>query len=58
MYLQKHRLPQKYLHKEAFIFSAELSAINLALDLISESDQTKFIIFSDSVNLHQFKNRK
>ena len=42
-----------------FIFSAEACAINMALDLISESRNNKFIIFSDSLSvLESLKNRK
>ena len=41
------------------IFSAEACAINMALDLITESRNNKFIIFSDSLSvLESLKNRK
>ena len=40
---------KKCLPKEASIFSAEIYAINLALDLISTSSSKKFIIHSDSI---------
>ena len=40
----KQRLPSN-----AFIFTAEVTAIDLALDIIAESDDYHFIIFSDSL---------
>ena len=44
---------KKCLPKEASIFSAEIYAINLALDLISTSSCKKFIIHSDSISVLQ-----
>ena len=44
---------EKCLPKEASIFSAEIYAINLALDLISTSSSKKFIIHSDSISVLQ-----
>ena len=50
---------KKCLPKEASIFSAEIYAINLALDLISTSSSKKFIIHSDSISvLQSLKNTK
>ena len=46
----KQRLPSN-----ASIFTAEATAIDLALDAITESDDDHFIIFSDSLS---FKNMK
>jgi len=43
--LETVRLPNK-----ASIFRAELYAITLAMDLIRRSEDTKFLIFSDSVS--------
>ena len=42
----KQRLPSN-----ASIFTAEVTAIDLALDTIAESDDDHFIIFSDSLSL-------
>ena len=39
---------KKHLPRETSIFSAEVYAINLALDLIIKSRNTKHIVFSDS----------
>ena len=39
---------KKHLPREISIFSAEVYAINLALDLITKSRNTKHIVFSDS----------
>ena len=39
---------KKHLPRETSIFSAEVYAINLALDLITKSRNTKHIVFSDS----------
>ena len=44
---------KKCLPKEASIFSAEIYAINLALDLISTSSSKIFIIHSDSISVLQ-----
>ena len=44
---------KKCFPKEASIFSAEIYAINLALDLISTSNSKKFIIHSDSISVLQ-----
>ena len=44
---------KKCLPKEASIFSAEIYAINLVLDLISTSNSKKFIIHSDSISVLQ-----
>ena len=47
------------LSKEASIFTAEISAINLVLKIISTSNSKKFIIHSDSISVLQLiKNRK
>jgi len=43
--LKTVRLPNK-----ASIFRAELYAITLAMDLIRRSEDTKFLIFSDSMS--------
>ena len=52
-------ISEKFLPKEASIFSAEIYAINLALDLISTSNSKKFIIHSDSISvLQSFKYTK
>ena len=52
--VKKCRLPNK-----SSIFSAEVKAIDLALDLIEQSDSTGFIIFSDSLSsLQALHNRK
>ena len=49
----------KHLPKEASIFSAEIYAIHLALDLISENKNSKYIIFSDSKSaIIAIKNKK
>ena len=42
---------QKRLPSNASIFTAEVTAINLALDAIAESDDDYFIIFSDSLSV-------
>ena len=42
----KHRLPSN-----ASIFNAEVTAIDLALDTITESDDDHFTIFSDSLSV-------
>ena len=47
------KLWKKCLPKEASIFSAEIYAIDLALDLISTSNSKKFIIHSDSISVLQ-----
>ena len=48
------KMPTKRcLPKETSIFSAELYAINLALDLILTSNSKKFIIYSDSISVLQ-----
>ena len=39
---------KKHLPKETSIFSAEVYAINLALDLITKSRNTKHLVFSDT----------
>ena len=39
---------KKHLPRETSIFSAEVYAVNLALDLITKSRNTKHIVFSDS----------
>ena len=39
---------KKHLPRETSIFSVEVYAINLALDLIAKSRNTKHIVFSDS----------
>ena len=44
---------KKCLPKETSIFSAEIYAINRALDLISTSNSKKFIIHSDSISVLQ-----
>ena len=44
---------EKCLPTEAFIFSAEIYAIKLALDLISTSSSKKCIIHSDSISVLQ-----
>ena len=50
---------KKHLPNDTSIFSAEAWAINMALDLISESRNNKFINFSDSLSvLESLKNRK
>ena len=50
----KQRLPDN-----ASIFTAELKAIDLALDAVSESEDREFIIFSDSLSvLLSLKNKK
>ena len=43
--VKKCRLPNK-----SSIFSAEVKAIDLALDLVQQSDSTRFIIFSNSLS--------
>ena len=48
----------KYLPNDITIFSAEACAINMALDLISESRNNKFIIFSDSLQCWNHKKKK
>ena len=42
-----------YLPDNASIFSAEIKAIDLALDHIEQSRNTDFIIFSDSLSVLQ-----
>ena len=55
----KENFFKKHLLNDTSIFSAEACAINMALDLISESRNKKFIIFSDSLSvLESLKNRK
>ena len=50
----KQRLPDN-----ASIFTAELKAIDLALDAVSESEDREFIIFSDSLSvLLSLKNKE
>ena len=50
----KNRLPNK-----SSIFSAEIKAIDLALDLVEHTDSTRFIIFSDSLSsLQALHNQK
>ena len=50
----KQRLPDN-----ASIFTAELKAIDLALDAVSESEDREFIIFSDSLSvLVSLQNKK
>ena len=44
----KYRLPDN-----AFIFSAEIKAVDLALDHIEQSRNTDFVIFSDSLSVLQ-----
>jgi len=39
-----------WLPNKASIFRAELYAVDLAMDLIRHSENTKFVIFSDSVS--------
>ena len=52
--VKKCHLPNK-----SSIFSAEVKAIDLALDLIEQSDSTRFIIFSDSLSsLQALHNQK
>ena len=52
--VKKCRLPNK-----SSIFSAEVKAIDLALDLVEQSDSTRFIIFSDSLSsLQALHNQK
>ena len=52
--VKKCRLPNK-----SSIISAEVKAIDLALDLIEQSDSTRFIIFSDSLSsLQALHNQK
>ena len=55
----KGKIFQKHLPNDASKFSAEACAINMALDLISESRNNKFIIFSDSLSVSEsLKTRK
>ena len=57
--IHKGEIFQKHLSNDTSIFSVEAYAINMALDLISESRNNKFIIFSDSLSvLESLKNRK
>ena len=57
--IHKGKIKKKHLPNDTFIFSAEACAINRTLDLISESRNNKFIIFSDSLSvLKSLKNRK
>ena len=52
--ISKQRIPN-----DASIFSAEIKGIDIALDLVAESLNEKFIIFSDSLSvLISIKNRK
>ena len=55
----KGKYLKKHLPNNISIFSVEACTINMALDLISESRNIKFIIFSDSLSvLESLKNRK
>ena len=55
----KKKIKNKRLPEAASIFNAELCAISLALELISEEKSKKFVIFSDSLSvLTAVKNRK
>ena len=57
--VHKGKIFKKHLPNDTSIFSAEASTINMALDLISESRNNKFIIFSDSLSvLESLKNMK
>ena len=57
--INKGKIFKKHLPNDTSIFSAEACTINMALDLISESRNNKFIIFSDSLSvLESLKNRK
>ena len=57
--IRKGKSFKKHLPNDTSIFSAEACAINMALNLISESRNYKFIIFSDSLSvLESLKNRK
>ena len=47
-----HRLKQK-LHPESSIFTAEIQAVNLSLDFISEHTGSKFVVFTDSLSVLQ-----
>ena len=50
---------QQRLPSNTSIFTAEVTAIDLALDTIAESDDDHFIIFSDSLSvLLSFHNKK
>ena len=55
----KRKYLQKRKSKITPIFSAKACVINMARDLISESRNNKFILFSDSLSvLESLKNRK
>ena len=55
----KETFKKKHLPNDTSIFSAEACAINMALDLISESRNNKFIIFSDLLSLlESLKNKE
>ena len=57
--VHKGKIFKKHLPNNTSKFSAEAYAINMALDLISESRNNKFIIFSDLLSvLESLKNRK
>ena len=57
--IYKGDIYKKHLLNNTLIFSAEACAINMALDLISESRINKFIIFSDLLSvLESLKNEK
>ena len=57
--IHKGKTFKKHLPNDTSIFSAEACAISMALVLISESRNNKFIIFSDSLSvLESLKNRK
>ena len=57
--IHKGKIFQKHLPNDTSIFSAEACAINMALDLISESRNNKFIIFSDPLlALESLKDKK
>ena len=57
--IHKGKIFKKHLPNDTSIFSAEACAINMALDVISESRNNKLIIFSDSLSvLESLKNRK
>ena len=57
--IHKGKIFLKYLPNNTSIFSTEACTINIALDLISESRNNKFIIFPDSLSvLESLENRK
>ena len=57
--INKETKKTKRLPKNTSIFSAEIYAINLALDLIKEKEDPKYIIFTDSLSaIIAIKNRK